>query len=416
MKILKITLILCFTVTALFAQKKKAPAKKKPVAKPVAASVATPSTKVDSVYYWVSYDGRSTDPTNKYTLAKLTDQINQGKVMSSTLVVSTGAKEWKTAAEFSELAPLIKAAAPPLVQKAYVPPALPIDSLQKKQVKDGIQANQETKKRSLEPYADVRPQDVLYSKRLWRNVDFGEKLNQPFVAQESNFATVIYKLLEAGRIVAYSKDDFTSPISTQDALDAFKDAEKQNNKSDSIPGPDGKMIPRPKNKFRSGNSLSLNTALSAIQIKEDWIFDKIRQELEPRIVGIALIKKDEETKKNDQKSQAAQAMGMSIAPDPNQQTFPTERKNSEVMFWLNFDQIRPFLHEAIVINNYNDASPLSFDDLLVKRIFASYIVKESGTKNTYIDSNPKLTPQDRLRESERIKKALMDWEHDLWSY
>ena len=86
------------------------------------------------------------------------------------------------------------------------------------------------------------------------------------------------------------------------------------------------------------------------------------------------------------------------------------------MFWLNFDQIRPFLHEAIVINNYNDASPLSFDDLLVKRIFASYIVKESGTKNAYIDLNPKLSPQDRLRESERIKKALMDWEHDLWSY
>jgi hypothetical protein len=413
MKILKITLIFCFAVTALFAQNKKAPAKKKPVAKPVVAPVVAPPAKVDSVFYWVSYDGRSADPT-KYTLAKLTDQINKGKVMSSTLVVSTGAKEWKTAAEFSELAPLIKAATPLLVQKAYEPPALPIDSLQKKQVKDGVQANQETKKRSLELYADVRPQDVLYSKRLWRNVDFGEKLNQPFVAQESNFATVIYKLLEAGRIVAYSKDDFTSPLSAQDALDAFKDAEKQTTQSDSIPGPDGKMIPRPKNKFRSGNVLSLNTALSAIQIKEDWIFDKIRQELEPRIVGIALIKKDEETKKNDQKAQAAQAMG--LAPDPTQQTLPNVRSNSDVMFWLNFDQIRPFLHEAIVINNYNDASPLSFDDLLVKRIFASYIVKESGTKNTYIDSNPKLTPQDRLRESERIKKALMDWEHDLWSY
>jgi gliding motility associated protien GldN len=413
MKIFKITLILCFAVTALFAQKKKATAKKKPVAKPAVAPVATPSTKVDTVYYWISLDGRSADP-NKYTLATLTEQINKGKVMSSTLVVSTGAKEWKIAADFSELAPLIKAATPQLVQKAYEPPALPIDSLQKKQVKDGIQANQETKKRSLELYADVRPQDVLYSKRLWRNVDFGEKLNQSFVAQESNFATVIYKLLEAGRIVAYSKDDFTSPISTQDALDAFKDSEKQNVKADSIPGPDGKMIPRPKNKFRTTNALSLNTALSAIQIKEDWIFDKIRQELEPRIVGIALIKKDEETKKNDQKAQAAQAMG--LAPDPTQQTFPDGRSNSDVMFWLNFDQIRPFLHEAIVLNNYNDAFPLSFDDLLVKRIFASYIVKESGTKNAYIDSNPKLSAQDRLRESERIKKALMDWEHDLWSY
>ena len=425
MKIVKLTLIFCFAFSALFAQKKKAPVKKKPVAKPAIAQVATPSAKVDSVYYWVSYDGRSTDATNKYTLANLTDLINKGEVMSSTLVVSTGANEWKTAVVYPELAPLIKAAAPQLVQKAYVPPALPIDSLQKKfTAKDGIQANQETKNRSFEPYAAVRPQDILYSKRLWRNVDFREKLNQPFSATESNFVKIIGDLIKSGKVIAYADDKFSTPLSVNDAFSKFGvvktdwndkknwNVDKQTGELEEPPAD----LKEPNGKYKTIEE-PIEKNIQGFQIKEDWIFDKIRQELEPRIVGIALQKNAKMAAQANNSASLAKVGAANASSNTGSSNLSKAASSvsMEEIFWINFEQIRPYLHEAVVLNNYNDAFPLSFDDLLVKRTFASYIVKESNTKNILI-STSFTDPQDRLRESERIKKALMDWEHDLWSY
>jgi gliding motility associated protien GldN len=425
MKILKLTLIFCFAFTTLFAQKKKAPVKKKPVAKPVAAPAATPPAKVDSVHYWISKsDGLSVDPI-KYTLTSLTTKINDGTVTSSTLVVKTGANQWKTAADYPELAPLIKAVAPKLVQQAYVPPALPIDSMQFKfTAKDGIQANQETKNRSFEPYASVRPQDVLYSKRLWRNVDFREKLNQPFSAKESNFVTLISDLIKSGKVIAFADDKFTTVLSIKDALSRF-DAQQidYNDTTNWEPDPQTGKREEPPADYKLPNgkwkiiSDPIEKKIQGFQIKEDWIFDKIRQELEPRIVGIALqktVKIDQGATNNANLAQVGAATSPSTGGSTNA-TKTANKSSVEEIFWINFEQVRPFLHEAIVINNYNDAYPLSFDDLLVKRTFASYIVKESNIKNIPISINFK-DDQDRLRESERIKKALLDWEHDLWSY
>ena len=420
MKILKLTLVFCFAFSALFGQPSTGRGTQRGAQR--GTQQGTPPAAIDSVHYWISKsDGLSVDPT-KYTLTSLTTKINDGTVTSSTLVVKTGATQWKMAADYTELAPLIKAVAPKLVQQAYVPPALPVDSMQYKFTpKDGIQANQETKNRSFEPYAPVRPQDILYSKRLWRNVDFREKLNQPFSAKESNFVTVISDLIKSGKVIAFTDDKFTTVLSIKDALSRF-DA-KQTDYNDitnwEIDPQTGKREEPPADyKLPNGKwkiiSDPIEKKIQGFQIKEDWIFDKIRQELEPRIVGIALQK----VVKIDQPATNNANLALVGAPSNGGSTNASNVANNssmEEIFWVNFEQIRPYLHEAVVLNNYNDAFPLSFDDLLVKRTFASYIVKESNTKN--IPINISFTdPQDRLRESERIKKALMDWEHDLWSY
>jgi len=66
------------------------------------------------------------------------------------------------------------------------------------------------------------------------------------------------------------------------------------------------------------------------------------------------------------------------------------------------------------VNRNNDATGLSFDDLFMKRIFASYIVKESNSEDLRIKDYA--VGIDKLYESERVKKELMDFEHDLWSF
>ncbi len=427
MKILKLTLIFSFAFSALFAQNNARRGTQQSTR--LVTPQATPVAKIDT-NYWISANGIIVD-TIKYTLASLTPKIKDGSVKRSTLVVKTGEAEWKTAAQYPELDALIKVATPQLQQKAYVPPALPMDSVIKERIaktKDGVQANQETKNRSFEPYAPVRPQDILYSKRLWRNVDFREKLNQPFVAQESPFAKIIYDLIESGKIVAYSingdkkngdesGDKFSTPMSVKDALAAFESEKTDpNDKSKWVDSmlANGQIV---KVAPQDIDKTAWNEKAIGIQIKEDWIFDKIRQELEPRIVGIALLKK---TKPTAPPSTNINTLSNMAVPSSQPSVIAAaaakfDTAPPQIMFWLNFEQIRPELHKAVVLNNYNDAFPLSFDDLLVKRTFASYIVKESNTKNIPI-SVSFTDPQDRLRESERIKKALMDWEHDLWSY
>jgi hypothetical protein len=62
----------------------------------------------------------------------------------------------------------------------------------------------------------------------------------------------------------------------------------------------------------------------------------------------------------------------------------------------------------------NDNTGLSFDDVFMKRIFTSYIVKVSNDKDERIKDYA--TGIDKLYESERIKKSLMDWELNLWQY
>jgi hypothetical protein len=60
------------------------------------------------------------------------------------------------------------------------------------------------------------------------------------------------------------------------------------------------------------------------------------------------------------------------------------------------------------VSRNNDATGLSFDDVFVKRLFSSYIVKQSNDKDERIRDYAQGI--DKLYESERIKKNLMDWE------
>ena len=81
-----------------------------------------------------------------------------------------------------------------------------------------------------------------------------------------------------------------------------------------------------------------------------------------------------------------------------------------------FPELRNILVSKTVANGHNDATTLSYDDVFMKRIFSSFIVKISNVKDESIKDYVKTSGVDRLKEAERLKKELFDWEHDLWSY
>ncbi len=123
------------------------------------------------------------------------------------------------------------------------------------------------------------------------------------------------------------------------------------------------------------------------RIKEDWVFDRQRSIFEPRIVGIAPMIK-------------IKAAGLNLDYQP--------------AFWIYFPDARPILATKEAVSRASDNTGLSLDDAFMKRIFTSYIVKVSNDKDERIKDYAQGI--DKLYESEKVKKQLMDWELDLWRY
>jgi gliding motility associated protien GldN len=84
--------------------------------------------------------------------------------------------------------------------------------------------------------------------------------------------------------------------------------------------------------------------------------------------------------------------------------------------WIPFDNLRPYLvQREVMITDKNNGARMSYDDLFIKRRFASNIYKESNLQNRMIlDYNA--TPEDVKREQERIQREILNEEQDLWEY
>jgi gliding motility associated protien GldN len=236
------------------------------------------------------------------------------------------------------------------------------------------------------PYASLRESDVMFRKRVWREIDVRDKVNMIYASPKARLITILTDAIIAGELTAYdassTKDDvngdeFTVVLKPEQAMAKFADSvlvpifDKDGNQTGTVVKA-GEFNPDSILKFR---------------IKEDWIFDKQRSVFEPRIIGIAPMIR-------------ISAAGQSFDEQP--------------AFWIYFPEVRHLLVTKPAVNRNNDATGLSFDDLFMKRIFASYIVKESNPEDLRIKDYA--VGIDKLYESERVKKALMDFEHDLWSY
>ncbi|HRU61078.1 MAG TPA: gliding motility protein GldN, partial [Bacteroidia bacterium] len=79
-----------------------------------------------------------------------------------------------------------------------------------------------------------------------------------------------------------------------------------------------------------------------------------------------------------------------------------------------YPEARKLFANAEVFNRSNDAERRSFDDIFQKRLFASYIYKESNVYDRRIDDYKQ--GMNALLESERIKTEITNMEHDMWEF
>ncbi len=232
------------------------------------------------------------------------------------------------------------------------------------------------------PYAAIRESDVIYQKRIWRQIDLRQKMNQIFASPKSRLIDIIMDAVLAGELTAYAnptgnEKEFSVILKPEEAKRAF---------SDSVVIPEIDSTGQTIGSHMVAGEFNPDSIL-LFQIKEDVIFDKQRSVAERRIISIAPMVR-------------VSAGGVDYGEVP--------------AFWIYFPEARHIFVTKEAPNPHNDATGLSFDDIFVKSFYDSYIVKESNPKDLRIKDYA--VGIDRLKESERIKKALLDWEHDLWSY
>lgn len=233
---------------------------------------------------------------------------------------------------------------------------------------------------------ELREADVVFQHRIWREFDVREKNNRVMASPKSRLIDILMDAVNSGEITAYDPvslpddpggDQFSIPLPAVRALNKLADSTLVNTFDKNGDKISSKMVAGEFNP----------DSVVRFRLKEDYIFDKQRSVYEYRIIGIApLIRK----------------------------TVGARQSDFQPAFWLYFPEVRKVLATKPVTNKHNDAVGLSYDDLFMKRMFTSYIIKESNDKDERIKDQFKGT--DRLNESDRIKKAMLDRELGLWQY
>ncbi len=229
-------------------------------------------------------------------------------------------------------------------------------------------------------YHHVEERDVMWKKRIWREIDVREKRNHHFATTNRSLAKLLIDAAESGKVRAFGTMD-----------DEFKTIMNQQEIKDMLYQTDTIMNYNFVTEAYESTVIEIKTNPSDIQryrIKEIWYFDTRRGRMDTRILGIAPIvnRYDED--------------GNFIASMP--------------LCWFYYDDLRPILAHTEAPMEHNDVAYQSWDDVFLSRNFASYVTKRSNLRDLRLQDY--LSGTAALLESDKITQEIFHFEHDQWSY
>jgi gliding motility associated protien GldN len=266
-----------------------------------------------------------------------------------------------------------------------------VSTVQAQTVLDGAFIKEHTKTQRVVPYPYIREADVMWERRVWRQIDLTEKINlplyypiQPINDRKSLFDVIKDGILVDGSITAYNPgpvgqdDEFKVPYTPAEVKGLLS-------KIDTLQRPN--LITEEMETVIDTQEVTSEN-IKRYLLKEDWIFDRQRSVMDIRIIGICPME---------------QVIGDDGAV-----------RGYHPLFWLYFPELRYVLVNWDVFNRENDAERRSFDHLFWTREFNSTITKVSNVNDRNISENK--TGMDALLQSEEIKADLFNFEHDLWNF
>lgn len=259
-------------------------------------------------------------------------------------------------------------------------------SAQDLKVLDKPWVKENTPTRRVVPYTHVREQDVMWHRRIWREIDLREKINHPLyyptskIDDRKSLFDVIKDAVLDGELSAYdpSDDEFKIKLTPSEAMAKMGDTISV-------------LVEDPETfELVETNTYQEVSSVDVIKyhVKEDWFFDRERSIMDVRIMGIAPI--------------------VSVLDENG------EFKGLKTIFWIYFPEARYVFANYDVFNRQNDAERRTFEDIFWKRMFNSYIIKRSNVYDRLlIDYKLGI---DRLLEAEQIKEEIFNMEHDVWHF
>ncbi len=236
------------------------------------------------------------------------------------------------------------------------------------------------------PFPNIRRADVMWQKRIWRVIDFREKMNQPFYFPVEahggwrSFFQIVIDGLKEGEITAYdisATDEFLAPITYNEVVARQTDSVHT-------------VLSRPYPPYDDYDTVIYTafdpTRVMQLRVKEDWYFDKQRSQMMVRIIGLCPV----------------------MMQDRDGEEIP------QPLFWIYFPEARNVFAKAQMYNRFNDAEKRTYDEIFWKRMFSSYIYKETNVFDRRISEYAEGI--DALFEAERIKTNLLNFEHELWEF
>lgn len=240
----------------------------------------------------------------------------------------------------------------------------------------------------LTPWQPIRETDVLWKKRVWREIDTRQKQNYAFRFPGDEYSgggmyiEILLNALKNGTAQAFQDEDFKILVEYDEIMKTLTGGKDTTISEDPVTGQLQYIITE--RQFNPDD-------VTKFRLKEDWIFDRKLGRMVCRILGIS-----------PYKDKFSDESGEYISSYP--------------MFWVYYPEARKQHVRYEVYNPQNDVFRMTWDDFFEKRMFSSHVVK--STFNNPLQSDIKSYKEGiyRLYESEKIKEKIFNREHDLWVY
>ncbi|MBL7683564.1 MAG: gliding motility protein GldN [Flavipsychrobacter sp.] len=254
-------------------------------------------------------------------------------------------------------------------------------------VRDGVYDRVNHINNPLLPQA-VREADIMWKKRVWREIDIREKQNMAFRYPGDDytgggyFIEIILDAVKKGKIKAYSNmdDRFTTSLSQQQIVELL------------VGKPDTSIVIDPETgqeKIVISQKEFDPDIVTKYRLKEDWYIDRNTGRMHRQIIGMAPIK----DVYNDDGSY----------------------RTSQAVFWLYYPEITPMMAQYEVFNPDNDMSRLTWYEFFEGRYFASRIIKVSNPFDLTFKEKG-MSNLEALYEGQKSTEVLFNKEHDMWVY